>query len=82
MTLVSGVRGYDGGKRITGRKRHLLVDTLGLMLGIEVTPASVSDPAGAKKLFLGLGGFCKGLRKVWADGTYRGQLLDWVSKRF
>ena len=82
MTLVPGLRGYDGGKRITGRKRHLLVDTLGLMLGVEVTPASVSDPAGAKQLFLGLGGFCKGLRKVWADGTYRGQLLDWVSKRF
>ncbi len=58
MTLVSGVRGYVGGKRITGRKRHLLVDTLGLMLGVEVTPASISDPAGAKQLFLGLAGLC------------------------
>ncbi len=81
-TLVPGIRGYDGGKRLTGRKRHLLVDTLGLMLAVEVTPASVSDPAGAKQLFSGLGGFCKCLRKVWADGTYRGQLLDWVSKHF
>ena len=52
------------------------------MLGVEVTPASVSDPASAKQLFLGLGVFCKGLRKVWANGTYRGQFLAWVSKCF
>ena len=51
MTLVSSVHGYDGGKRITGRKHHLLVDTLGLMLGVEVTPASVSDPAGPSNSF-------------------------------
>ena len=82
MTLVPGLRGYDAGKNVTGRKRHLLVDTLGLMLGVVVTAASVSDPAGARLLFGRLGGFCKNLRKIWADGTYRGELLNWVAERF
>jgi putative transposase len=81
-TLVPGLRGYDAGKHVTGRKRHILVDTLGLMLGIVVTPASTSDPAGARQLFGRLGGFCKNLRKIWADGTYRGELLNWVAERF
>jgi putative transposase len=82
MTLVPGLRGYDAGKHVIGRKRHLLVDTLGLMLGVLVTAASVSDPAGARQLLSGLGGFCKNLRKIWADGTYRGELLNWVAARF
>ncbi len=43
--------GFDGGKQVKGRKRHLLVDTLGLMLMVVVTAANVSDPAGAKLLF-------------------------------
>ncbi len=47
-TQGPGVRGYDAGKQVTGRKRHLLVDTLGLLLAVVVTSASVSDPAGAK----------------------------------
>lgn len=81
-TQVPGLRGYDAGKHVTGRKRHILVDTLGLMLGIVVTPASTSDPAGARQLFGRLGGFCKNLRKIWADGTYRGELLNWVAERF
>jgi putative transposase len=82
MTLVPGLRGYDAGKHVVGRKRHILVDTLGLMLGVVVTAASVSDPAGARQLFGSLGGFCKNLRKIWADGTYRGELLNWVAERF
>lgn len=81
-TLVPGVRGYDAGKHVNGRKRHLLVDTLGLMLAVLVTAASVSDPAGARQLLGSLGGFCKNLRKIWADGTYRGELLNWVQARF
>jgi putative transposase len=82
MTLVPGLHGYDAGKHVMGRKRHILVDTLGSMLGILVTPASISDPAGAKQLLSKLGGFCKNLRKIWADGTYRGELLNWVPDRF
>lgn len=81
-TLVAGVRGFDAGKHVMGRKRHILVDPLGLVLGVLVTAASVSDPAGARQLLSHLGGFCKDLRKIWADGTYRGQLFDWVAAHF
>lgn len=61
-----------------GRKRHLLVDTLGLLLTVVVTAASLSDAAGAKLLLKRLGGACKKLRRIWVDGAYRGHLLDWV----
>lgn len=73
-----GERGYDSGKKITGRKRHLLVDTMGLLLMIVVTAASVSDPQGAKLVFARLGGSAKKLRRIWVDGTYRGKLMEWV----
>lgn len=81
-THIKGERGFDNGKKVKGRKRHLLVDTLGLLLDVVVTGADVSDPAGAKLVFGRRTGACKKLRLVWADGTYRGQLLDWVSQRF
>lgn len=73
-----GIRGYDAGKRVMGRKRHLLVDTLGLLLCVVVTAASVSDPTGARLLVSVLGGVGKKLHRVWVDGTYRGKLLDWI----
>jgi putative transposase len=79
-TQVRGVRGYDKGKNVNGRKRHLLVDTLGLLLAVVVTAAATSDPAGARLLCARLGGACKKLRKIWVDGTYRGKLVDWVAK--
>lgn len=74
-----GERGYAAGKMVKGRKRHLLVDTMGLLLVIVVTAASVSDPQGAKLVFRRLRGAGKKLRRIWVDGTYRGKLLDWVS---
>src|SRR5215210_2563290 len=77
-TQVAGVRGFDGGKQVKGRKRHVLVDTMGLLLAVVVTAASVSDPVGARLLVARLGGSCKKLRKVWVDGTYRGKLVDWA----
>jgi putative transposase len=77
-TQVGGVRGFDKGKNVNGRKRHILVDTLGLLLLVVVTSAAVSDPAGARLLFARLTGACKKLRRIWVDGTYRGKLLDWV----
>ena len=81
-TAVPGVRGFDAGKRINGRKRHLLVDTMGLPLAVVVTPASVQDRDGARLLLTQLDGSCKKLRLVWVDGAYRGQLLEWVQQRF
>lgn len=78
-TSRGGQRGYDKGKNVNGRKRHVLVDTLGLLLAVVVTAASVSDPAGARLLFGRWGGHCKKLRRIWVDGTYRGTLLEWAN---
>ena len=77
-TSRGGERGYDKGKNVNGRKRHVLVDTLGLVLVVVVTAASVSDPAGARLLFKRWGGSCKKLRRIWVDGTYRGTLVEWA----
>src|SRR5512135_1409735 len=77
-----GERGYDAGKQVNGRKRHLLVDTLGLVLAVVVTAASVQDRDGARLLLRRLGGACKKLRLIWVDGNYRGQRLEWVAERF
>lgn len=79
-TAIPGERGYDAGKQVKGRKRHLLVDTLGLLLAVVVTAASVQDRDGARTLLRRLPGACKKLRRIWVDGGYRGQLLDWVAK--
>lgn len=78
-TAIPGVRGYDAGKQVKGRKRHILVDTMGLLLAVIVTAASVQDRDGAKLLLRRLGGACKKLRRIWVDGGYRGQLLTWVA---
>lgn len=77
-TQGPGVRGSDAGKQVKGRKRHLLVDTMGLLLAVVVTAASVSDPKGARHLFKRLPGACKKLRRIWVDGTSRGRLLEWA----
>jgi putative transposase len=81
-TAVPGQRGFDAGKKINGRKRHILVDTLGLLLTVAVTAASVQDRDGARLLLRHLPGGCKKLRRIWVDGGYGGRLLDWVAQRF
>ena len=68
-------RGYDAGKKITGRKRHLLVDTIGLPMALKVTAASVSDQAGAKMILAENKAMLSSVKKIWVDGTYRG--ADW-----
>jgi putative transposase len=77
-TEIEGVRGYDAGKQVKGRKRHMLVDTLGLLLVVVVTVASVQDRDGARLVWRRLGGVGKKLRTIWVDGAYRGHLLAWV----
>jgi putative transposase len=81
-TTPQGVRGFDGGKLITGRKRHILVDTCGFLLAVLVTSAAVQDRDGARLLLQNLAGFCKKLRLIWVDGSYRGSLIDWVAEKF
>ena len=68
-------RGSDAGKKITGRKRPVLVDTLGLPRAVKVTAASASDQAGARRLFEQQRAKLKNIQKIWVDGTYRG--ADW-----
>ena len=70
--------GYDAGKKIGGRKRHLLVETLGLILGVKVTPASVQDRAGAVLLLASLYLLFGRLQIIWADGGDAGALVAWV----
>jgi putative transposase len=78
-TESGGPKGYDAGKKVKGRKRHLLVDTMGLILAVAVTPADVQDRDGAKEVLGALKTpFCR-VKKVWADGAYAGQLVDWVA---
>ena len=81
-TSIPNSRGFDAGKKINGIKRHLLVDTLGLIITMIVTTADVQDRDGAKKLLKTFGAHRKKLRKVWVDGGYRGELLKWVKAKF
>ena len=74
----AGERGYDAGKKIKGRKRHLAVDSLGLILGLMITSAAVQDRAAAKPLIQGMVDLFGRLQIIWADGGYLGQLVAWV----
>jgi putative transposase len=76
-TEVGGERGYDGGKQIKGRKRHILVDTLGLLLVVLVTAASVQDASSAKYIGPRIQGKLPRLRKILADGGYKEQFIEW-----
>ena len=74
--------GYDAHKNVKGRKRHLLVDTLGLVLSVYVTSADVQDRVGARCLLAGLKPLLPHLKKIWADGAYTGEkLAGWLEER-
>jgi putative transposase len=74
--------GYDAHKNVKGRKRHLLVDTLGLVLSVYVTSADVQDRVGAQCLLAGLKPFVPRLKKIWADGAYSGEkLAGWCKEQ-
>ncbi len=77
-TRTKGERGYDAGKKVKGRKRHLLVDTIGLILLVVVTPADVQDRDGAKLVFQEIRNRFPRLKLIWADGGYRGKLIVWT----
>lgn len=81
-TAVGGVRGYDGAKKVTGRKRHVFVDTLGLLLAVTVTAASVDDAAAVPQLFMQVTPEnMPRLRKAWADSKYHNHDLQAWMKR-
>jgi putative transposase len=77
---ITGVRGFDGAKKISGRKRHLLVDTIGLLMVVIVTSAGLSDGAGARMLLAHLSPSCKKLRRIWVDGGYKRGVRTWAMK--
>ena len=76
----AGASGYDAGKKIKGRKRHLAVDTLGLVLGLMITSAAVQDRDAAKTLVGTLVKVFGRLQIIWADGGYLGALVQWVKQ--
>lgn len=73
----AGARGDDAGKKISGRKRHLAVDALGLILALMMTPAAVPDRAAARPLIQALVSLYGRLQIIWADGGYLGALVNW-----
>jgi putative transposase len=77
-TEAGGPKGYDAGKKVPGRKRHLLVDTMGLVWGLAVLPANVQDWDGAKEVFRRAGAALPRLARVWADAMYRA-LAGWAA---
>lgn len=82
-TEVGGERGYDAGKKIKGRKRHIVVDTLGLLLAVVVQTAGLPDQDGACFVLSRMKGMFGRLRVIWADSAYaRNDLPSWVRETF
>jgi transposase len=79
-TVPARSRGYDAGKRVNGRKRHLAVDTGGLLLAVVVTIAGLQDRDGACRLLAVLRAKFSTIGLVWADGGYAGRLVTWAQK--
>ncbi|MCT9011891.1 IS5 family transposase, partial [Streptomyces rhizosphaerihabitans] len=69
-------QGIDAGKKIVGRKRSIITDTLGLLLAVLVTAAGVQDSTAGKTLLDQAAASHPGLRKVWVDGGYRQHLVE------
>jgi putative transposase len=80
-TETRGERGYDAGKKVKGRKRHILVDTLGLLIAVAITAASVQDRDGTRLVFEDARGETR-LEKIWADGGYAGKLVESTRQEF
>src|SRR5438105_13119483 len=83
-TEVGGEHGFDGGKKVNGRKRHILVDTMGNLLKVIAHAANIGERAGAKRLLEALpAALWERLEKILADGGYEGQdFQTWVKDTF
>jgi putative transposase len=78
-TVGRASRGYDAGKRVNGRKRHIAVETRGLLLAVLITGAGMQDRDGARPLLWALHVCFPGIRLVWADSGYAGKLINWAA---
>lgn len=79
-SVPASSRGFDGAKKVNGRKRHIVVDTLGLLLTVMVTAANVTDREAGGTLLSRLRERYFRLTLVWADGGYTGPLVDFAAK--
>jgi transposase len=79
-TVSKATRGYDAGKKINGRKRHIVVDTIGLLLVVMVSAASLQDRDGGRGILKRLKAALPSVRHIFADGGYQGQLIA-IAKR-
>ncbi len=82
ITERGGEHGYDGGKKVNGRKRHILTDALGLIITVIVHSAGIQDRDGAELLLPGISDRSERLKVILADGIYNGGLAAWVKKHF
>jgi putative transposase len=79
-TVPRASRGWDAAKKVNGRKRHIAVDTTGLILDVVITPASVQDRQGARPLLWNTHRACPRVRLIWADAAYAGKLATWAQQ--
>ncbi|WP_417851941.1 transposase [Streptomyces lutosisoli] len=77
-TVPRSTSGFDPGKKIPGRKRHIVVDLKGLLLFVMVTPADTHEAVAAKEVLLRLRLMHPQIAVVWADSIYGGTLVDWA----
>ncbi|MDJ0467143.1 IS5 family transposase [Streptomyces sp. H27-C3] len=80
-SVPASSRGYDGGKKINGRRRHVITDCLGLLLMVLVTAGDVTDREAAHVMLPGLRARFRKITLVWADGGYTGHLADWAREK-
>lgn len=78
-TEVGGVKGYDGGKKVKGRKRHIIVDTQGFLLLVVVLAGNISDQKGGIYLLENLQSYFWRLRHIFVDGGYKRSFQEWVT---
>lgn len=76
--FVQQERGIDGNKRINGRKRHVITDTLGLVWGVVVHAAHLADGTTAVRVVAPLQGYLHRMKKILADAAYKKTFMDWV----
>jgi hypothetical protein len=79
-TVGAGSRGYDAGKKVNGRKRHIVVDTLGLLMVVLMTAANLQDRDGGRRILDRTRMAMPSIARVWADGGYAGKLVAWVAR--
>jgi transposase len=78
-TVPRASRGWDNAKKVNGRKRHIAVDAMGLLLEVLITAASVQDRDAARPLLWNLRRDVPSVRLAWADGVYAGKLVTWAA---